>query len=756
MSFKRIAAMCGIALLATSAVCAKMENIVKNSQTYTGRPDGVAIAFTKSGGRDNSFATGSGGPGSAAANERPTARYVSGTMVCEEALENGRLIGVYWSATGQVQRENVTARLPGLDSLAMPLNVFEMDIDGQSLHNRWDWVGAYERKSAKAGTVEAVVELKHQVRPVRLKVVTRLDGSSVLVRWLEITNTGTVPSALSRVSPWSGRLWNTDPNWRSPSLPTASYSLGYQPGDKPSLEGDFTWIKLPQECFSIERTQGRTFGPPYFILKNEWSSETCFMALEWSGNFRAEFVNRPNESLFFRLGPLGPAPLRLIEPGETICSPAVHLGMMHCGTDAAIGNWHDHIRRSVLPPRPEGKEMYTVAGRVVEEPGEWILREVDIAAEMGVEAFMVDAGWYGEKFSTWWSQRGDWVEGNWLPGGMAGIREYVHKKGLLFGLWIEAEAISPASKLYKDHPDWVLTTDDKREIPLALNLAKPEVAKFVEDSVVGIIRDFKLDFFKLDYNMSVLEGGQNLRDGYAEHEWWRHMDVLHSIFDKVRYEYPSVALENCSSGGGRNDLSMLSRFHYACESDFSTFPESIRAINTLTLFLPPEAICYYHNHSHFAHQTADLDTHLRVTLFATPIFCGFGGQDADRSTAYFARTRKYIEMAKGFCREVMSNRARVYHHTPYIGVKSPADWCVLEYGLDDHKKGYVGVFKINPSGPDEYVLHPSGVDRSLNYEVTFDNTGEKVQVSGLELANSGLRIRLESGLTSELILYMAR
>jgi alpha-galactosidase len=430
--------------------------------------------------------------------------------------------------------------------------------------------------------------------------------------------------------------------------------------------------------------------------------------------------------------------------------------MMHCGTDEAIATWYDHIRRSVLPPRPEGMEMYTCAGRVVEESGDWILREIDIAAEMGVEAFMVDAGWYGEKFNNWWAQRGDWTEGNWLPGGMAGVREYVHKKGMRFGLWIEAEAVTSTSRLYKDHPDWVLTTDDGRKVGnLALNLGKPKVAQYVEDSIVRVIRDFKLDFFKLDYNMSVLENGQNPRDGFAEGEWWRHMETIHRIFDRVRKEFPSVALENCSSGGGRNDLSMLSRFHYACESDFSTFPESIRAINTLTLFLPPEAICYYHNHIHYAHQTADLDTHLRVTLFATPIFCGFGGQNADRSTPYFARTRRYIEMAKGFCREVMANRPRVYHHTPYIGVSSPADWCVLEYASSDCRKGYAGVFKLCTSGSDEYVLRLRGIDRSLNYDVTFDNTGEAVRISGVELANSGLHIRLDAALTSELILYKA-
>ena len=62
----------------------------------------------------------------------------------------------------------------------------------------------------------------------------------------------------------------------------------------------------------------------------------------------------------------------------------------------------------MLAPRPAGKEFYTIAGRVVEETGAWIHREIEIAADMGVDAFMVDAGWYGDEFGGWWERRGDW------------------------------------------------------------------------------------------------------------------------------------------------------------------------------------------------------------------------------------------------------------------------------------------------------------------------------------------------------------
>jgi alpha-galactosidase len=728
---------------------------MKTSSVPEGRPDNIELEFYERAGMD-------------------AARYVSDATVREEVLDGGRFVGLYWSASGQVLREvgpGRGAHKMTLDPLIYPVEAFELEIDGQLLHNRWEWVGGYERDGARPGTVEAVVELRHQLRPVTVRVVTRVDGSPILVRWLEITNTASQPAALSYVSPISGLLWNIRPSW-NPSVErvTVPFRLGYVRSEKRSEEGDFVWVDLPTESYRVERTQGTNYGQPYFVLQNQVTGELFFVGLAWSRNWFAEFTTKDclsqswaldrerDHTLSLRIGPLGPEPLRVIAPGETVNSPEVHLGPVHADFDEGVRAWYRHMRASVLPPRPEGKEMYTIAGQVIENPGDWVLTEIDIAAEMGVEAYMVDAGWYGDNFGGWTGQRGDWYAGDWLPGGLAGIREHAHSKGILFGLWMEPETASVKSNLYKEHPDWVATTDDGREIgrgdARTLNLGDPEVARFFEEAVVSVIRDHELDFFKIDYNMRVHEGGQTVRDGYAEQESWRHCEVLYGTFDRVRREMPQVALETCAGGGGRNDLGMLSRFHYACESDLSWFPLSIRAINGLSLFIPPEAICYYHNHVPHAHQTADLDTHLRVTLFANTIFVGFGAQDADRSTAYFQKTKRYIQLAKTFCYPIMAGQSVVHHHTPDIGVSAPADWCVLEYAAQDRARAYAGLFSLRrQKAVDTYVFRPRGLDPSGNYRVTTDNAKLAFEVSGRELANQGLTVPLGGGLTSELLLF---
>ena len=700
---------------------------------------------------------------------REAARYVSDSTVHEEALENGRWIGLYWSASGQVQRENIAAGLPGLGTLEFPLHAFELEIDGQDLRNHWEFVSSSELLGSRPGTREAVVELRHAVRAITVKVITRLDGTPFLARYLEITNTGKTPAALSRVSPWSGLLWTWSKSAHWGELPIDAhkpFTLGYFDSLSQGSEGNFRWEYLPTGSRRIEGTNGHSgFGNPFAIVRNRVTGETAVISLAWSGNWYAEFwndpyrdlSNRPNRwnngvSLGFRMGPQGPAPLRVIEPGETITTPETHLGILHGGEDEGVASWHNHLRVSVIPPRPKGKEMYSIAGRVVEEPDRWILKEIEIAAEMGVQAFMVDAGWYGDTFNPWPDQRGDWCVGKWLPNGLKACRDLCHKHGMLFGLWMEPETVGSKSRLLKEHADWLLRTDNGREVAQVLDLANPEAAAFLQREVVRVIREHQLDFFKIDYNARIHEGGQHNRHGFSESEGWRHYETLYATFDQVRREMPDVALECCSSGGGRNDLGMVSRFHYACESDFSMFPRSIRAINGLTLFLPPESLCYYHNHMPQAHQKADLDTHLRVTLFAQPIFVGFGAQDANRSTPYFEKTKRYIRLAKEFTAPVLAAKPVVYHHTPDIGLYAPADWCVLEYGAADRSRGYVGVFRlINGSG--EYLLRPRGVDMAAQYQVTLDNQRQVFRASGRELAQTGLTVRLDSGLTSELVLY---
>ncbi|MDG0793874.1 alpha-galactosidase [Cohnella ginsengisoli] len=145
-----------------------------------------------------------------------------------------------------------------------------------------------------------------------------------------------------------------------------------------------------------------------------WSSN-------WKTAFFADYFNDsrlPNKiNLNFEVQPVTPSPARLIAPGETIAAPDMHFGASHADLDAAIQNLHAYLRQSVLRQAGDGLQpvIYNQAGYMVpgykqpEMSEEGLKQEVDIAAELGAELFMIDAGWYGNNGT----EGADWGEYDW-------------------------------------------------------------------------------------------------------------------------------------------------------------------------------------------------------------------------------------------------------------------------------------------------------------------------------------------------------
>ena len=102
--------------------------------------------------------------------------------------------------------------------------------------------------------------------------------------------------------------------------------------------------------------------------------------------------------------------------------------------------------------------------------------------------------------------------------------------------------------------------------------------------------------------------------------------------------------------------------------------------------------------------------------------------------------------------------ARVLHHTPDIGLYSPAEWCVLEYASPKGERAYAGVFRLGPDQANEareYIFRPRGIDPSRRYAVTFDNRSATIESSGADLVLRGIPVRLDGVNLSELLLFEA-
>ena len=162
----------------------------------------------------------------------------------------------------------------------------------------------------------------------------------------------------------------------------------------------------------------------------------------------------------------------------------------------------------------------------------------------------------GTKRNDWGAQVGDWHPGPWLKGGLKPIVDYTHSKGLKFGLWMEAESLGSHTQFYKDHPEFLARRDGKPAYDgRGLDMANPKVAAWVESEMARVISEYKLDLFRLDYNVTDTHGGGNrVIDGFTENTMWRHYEAFYAILERLRKRFPNVIMENCAGGGAAHGL----------------------------------------------------------------------------------------------------------------------------------------------------------------------------------------------------------
>ena len=202
---------------------------------------------------------------------------------------------------------------------------------------------------------------------------------------------------------------------------------------------------------------------------------------------------------------------------------------------------------------------------------EKLLELAEDAKQVGVELFVLDDGWFGNRFDDN-RALGDWfVNEEKLGGPLQDLIEKVHAKGLKFGLWFEPEMISVDSDLYHKHPDWAIQVPNYGHTysrnQLVLNLANPDVVAYLKDVLDKILTDNAIDYVKWDYNRNMTNIGNGAN--YLESQMQSHQYML-GLYDLVEFltsKHENILFESCSGGGGRNDLGMMRYFPQVWASD---------------------------------------------------------------------------------------------------------------------------------------------------------------------------------------------
>lgn len=698
-------------------------------------------------------------------------RYVSGEVVHVEELVGNRWVGRSWRNDGQIKPNE------GWDENAFEVRIKtgpQTEDPGKLLTNGWQWLSASELPRTQRGSLHFLVQLSNSLLPVKVGVHTLLDGTPVLTRWLEITNTSDESMALTGLSPWSGCLWSGD----------ATVSLGHSLRREVPWEGWFGWTPLTPGPNIVKITSpgpdvirndtDRLWDDPYFVLRNESREEYFFGELAWPANYFMEF--RTDDGVTFKIGPTAVKALRVIAPGEMIKTPAVHLGYVKGDFDSAVQVMHEHIRRSVLPTRdlersykiqyliPEDWSMTVYRGDEFNETN--MKKCMDVAAAVGIEAFILDG-------PMWDSAYGNWLVPNTksFPNGLAPLADYAHKRRLLFGLYAETEGGRDGfsesdgasiggwkqSEIYKEHPEWFPSMN--------LNLAIPEAASYLESEISKMIDLYKLDLYRHDQNGIVFfppgpGSGQTLRDRrFIESNYWRHYEALYTVFANIHARYPNLILQQAAAGNFRLDLGTVGAFHEQFTSDRASMPYVYRMLSGMSVYLPPETLVNS-NGMAYPKDLPDIDTTLRgaYTLGNTPmIFNAILPKSVEElKPEVREKFLHYANLYKSFIRPLLPT-CEVYHHAPVNGTGGveSGSWFAMEFTSPDRSKGWATIIHLSKTEPEVYVFKPKGLDGRRKYAVTFDSTGRTTLFDGSDLMRDGLAIRPEASQASELLLWKA-
>lgn len=334
-------------------------------------------------------------------------------------------------------------------------------------------------------------------------------------------------------------------------------------------------------------------GVPGFGFEH---GEVYAVHVAWSGNSLLAVERQPyTQGVLSGAEVLFDGEVSLAQGGE-YTTPWLY-GSYGDGLNEVSARFHRHIRAAhpEFASHPRPVILNTWEAVYFEHDYDTLAALADKAAESGVERFVVDDGWFGSRRDDT-SGLGDWqVSPDVWPDGDKSLKtlsDYVHGKGMEFGLWFEPEMVNPDSELYRAHPDWVLKPAESR-LPMSgrqqqvVDLTNPDAYDYIYSCLDRRVVELGIDYIKWDHNKLVTEAVSPLTDRPAVHG---QTLAVYRIFHDLKAAHPGLEIESCSSGGGRVDIGILEYADRIWASDCVDPVERADIQRYTALLVPPEMI----------------------------------------------------------------------------------------------------------------------------------------------------------------------
>ena len=358
------------------------------------------------------------------------------------------------------------------------------------------------------------------------------------------------------------------------------------------------------------------------------------------------------------------------------------------------------------------------------------LAERFIQFGLHAEYWWIDAGWYGSMDwheGAWKPNAGNWyIRKEHFPNGLRPVSDAMKQMGMKFLLWFEVERVSRGTKLFVEHPDWVILQrpDEKYGI---LDLGNPQARQWAIDYVSNMITEQGISIYRQDFNTHPLNrwrvNDAPDRKGITE---IRYIEGLYTFWDELLRQHPGLIIDNCASGGRRLDLETISRSIALWRTDYNYTESNGRQNHNYALhfYLP-------------CHGTGNISgapsPYTCRSSYASSLLCGWNLYKDD--------------FPKDVARYLLSEykKVRPYFFGDYYPLTdystSFKQWLGYQFYRQDLKEGMVLLFRRPQCKEFSKTIQLHGLDDKTRYELTFEDCGASMIKSGKEL-KQGLNVNI--------------
>lgn len=289
----------------------------------------------------------------------------------------------------------------------------------------------------------------------------------------------------------------------------------------------------------------------------------------------------------------------LLLPGEVVLgatesytSPWLY-GSYGVGLDAVAHHFHDFLRsREDYPRSPRPMSMNSWEAAYFNHDVDQLIGLVDLGADLGVERFVLDDGWFGSRRDDT-RGLGDWtVSSDVYPEGLHPLVDRVTGHGMQFGLWFEPEMVNPDSDVARAHPDWILQVPGRMppesRHQQVLDLTNPDCFAYLRSAMVALLDEYAISYIKWDHNRDLVDAGSVAADGRPA----VHAQTLatYRLMRELKEHRPGLEIESCASGGARVDLGVMEICDRIWASDNTDAVDRLLIQRWTMQLLPPELI----------------------------------------------------------------------------------------------------------------------------------------------------------------------